>query len=237
MLSQSPEIFMRLDDFNQIFTLGTFANVLQIDYLHLWKQVRLQPSPICQSLCWRHASGDHQERLASLLLEMEHINNAYGPFFTPGREFCKAEAWCPEQSQEFRQRGKTDLLSLGLSVSTIWVTSVGWHWFGYFTDSNLEDEVLVCPFCLPEGPRDQQLLEYIERKIFFWNNWNCWKVKYCLNKPTTPQHFWRYDNCQWGLMTSEQKQPLEISTSWCPRSLWFSNITGESSSTSTNSTC
>ena len=73
--------------------------------------------------------------------------------------------------------------------------------------------------------------------IFFWNYWNCWKVKYCLNKPTTPQHFWRYDNCQWGLMTSEQKQPLEISTSWCPRSLWFSNITGESSSTSTNSTC
>ena len=34
-----------------------------------------------------------------------------------------------------------------------------------------------------------------------------------MNKPTTPQHFWSYDNSQWGLMTSEEKPPWEISTS------------------------
>ena len=78
---------------------------------------------------------------------------------------------------------------------------------GYFMDLNLEDEVLVGPFCLPEGTRDQQLL-CMSRMIFL--------ERRNMNKPTTPQHFWSYDNSQWGLMTSEEKPPWEISTSCLP---------------------
>ena len=115
------------------------------------------------------------------------------------------EAWCPKQSPEFQQRGKRALLCLGLFFSTISTASlsssiwmfhgfepVGWS-FGW-------------PFLFARG--DQRPATPVHCKGNLLREAQC-----NMNKPTTPQHFWSYDNSQWGLMTSQEKPPWEISTS------------------------